>query len=173
MQSSDEIRAPGHGGGDLSRAFVGGLFLGRAYLRTRSLGLHNAVWFLAHSLPFEISGVKATPAPGRADFVPWWLVLIGVALLTAGVLWFSPFCARGAVVPVAARESACAPLRAARGDNHRPSGGARGSLVPFERRGGENKLCLREKRYARTLRRQPCSRAPPRSAMILRIIDAR
>ncbi|HYD49075.1 MAG TPA: CPBP family intramembrane glutamic endopeptidase [Terriglobales bacterium] len=79
----------------LVSAFVAGLILGWAYVRTRSLGLcflghalHNALWFFAAFLPFELAGVNSKPAPGEAHFVPWWFVAIGAVLFAVGAVWF-------------------------------------------------------------------------------------
>ncbi len=81
----------------IAGAFGGGLSLGWAYLRTRSLGLcvaghafHNALCIFAPSLPVDIPGFYALLLPGQAAALqPWWLNLIGLALLVAGVVWFN------------------------------------------------------------------------------------
>jgi membrane protease YdiL (CAAX protease family) len=79
----------------VATAFVGGMLLGWAYIRTRSLALciaghalHNAIVYFSFSLPFEIRGVNSTPAPGDAHFIPWWFVAVGVALAAIGATWF-------------------------------------------------------------------------------------
>jgi membrane protease YdiL (CAAX protease family) len=79
----------------LATAFVAGLILGWAYLRTQSLGLciaghalNNAVSLFAPVLPFKIVGFNTAPSPGAAHFQPWWLLASGVVLLVFSAAWF-------------------------------------------------------------------------------------
>ncbi len=71
-----------------------GMILGWVYWRTRSLALcvaghafHNGVNLLAAGLPFSVGGFNRAHDPGTVLFQPWWLNLLGVALLGGGIFW--------------------------------------------------------------------------------------
>lgn len=71
-----------------------GVLLGWVYWRTRSLALcvfghalHNAMNLLATGLPFTIDGFNRAHGPETVLFQPWWLNLLGVALLGGGIYW--------------------------------------------------------------------------------------
>jgi uncharacterized protein len=79
----------------LATTFGGGIILGWAYTRTRSLGLcmaghacNNAISLFAPMLPVKIDGFNVQAAPGAAQFQPWWLLLTGFVLLALGAVWF-------------------------------------------------------------------------------------
>ncbi len=80
--------------------FLSPLFLGIAfgwfYLRTGSLGLCVLAHAMANGLalagtliPWDIPGMTGTPDRTVAVFQPWWLDLLGLAVLLAGLWIFS------------------------------------------------------------------------------------
>lgn len=76
-------------------AFLGGLFLGWVYYRTRSLALciaghalNNATSIYISNLPVKIPGFNTENLPGLVSFQPLWFNLIGLGLLVMGIRGF-------------------------------------------------------------------------------------
>lgn len=85
-----------------------GVILGWVYWRTRSLALcvaghafHNATTLLAAGLPFTIGGFNRAHDPETVLYQPWWLNLLGVALLGGGLYWLNRLAPKIESVPQA------------------------------------------------------------------------
>lgn len=75
-------------------AFLLGLVLGWAYVRTRSLGLcmlghaiNNAAAYGVGFFPYAVDNFNQVPPAGSWSFHPWWFDLAGLALFGVGA-WF-------------------------------------------------------------------------------------
>lgn len=85
-------------------AFLLGLVLGFAYVRTRSLGLcvlghavNNGGAYFVGALPFAIDNFNQVPASAAAVFHPWWFDATGLILFGGGVWLLHRFAPAGEV----------------------------------------------------------------------------